>query len=303
MGPPKNIAASIRARLTNLARERDLLFQEVLQRYAIERFLVRLSQSDHADRFVLKGAQMLVAWRSNRIRPTLDIDMLGYVQNDLDVLESVAKELCVIDLPDDGLIFDPDSVKPVRIKEDADYEGVRLTFLGYLGNAKISMQIDIGFNDTVTPEPAAVTYPSLLGMDEPDLRGYTRESAIAEKVEAMIKLGEINSRMKDFFDIWLLSRGFPFEMEMMVQALSETCKRRGTEVTGLPVLLQPDFDGAADKQVQWAAFLRKSRIDYAPASFPGLAAQIREFAEPVITTVMGHAHDAPSMWNPPGPWS
>jgi hypothetical protein len=303
MALPKNIAASVRARLNNLARARELPFQEVLQRFAIERFLARLSCSEYSERFVLKGAQMLVAWRSERIRPTLDIDMLGYIENDLDTLKTFAQTLCADKREDDGLRFDSDSVKPVRIKEDADYEGVRLTFFGYLGSARVPMQIDIGFNDAVTPEPEAVSYPSLLDMEEPRLRGYTRESAIAEKVEAMIKLGEINSRMKDFFDVWALSRGFRFTLSDLVAALTETCGRRRTDVTGLPVLLRSDFVGMPEKQVQWSAFLRKSRIDYAPAEFVEIVAQIRAFMGPVIASLAGDDVGPESSWAPAGPWT
>jgi len=158
----------------------------------------------------------------------MDIDLLGYTDNDLANLEAIGRALCSTPEPEpDGLTFDADTVKAIRIKEDADYEGVRVTFTARLDNVRIPMQIDVGFNDIVTPAPEPVAYPSLLGMHEPQLRGYNRDTLIAEKLEAMIKLGEINSRMKDFFDIWALSRSFPFELQSLAAAIDATCRRRG----------------------------------------------------------------------------
>jgi hypothetical protein len=301
--PKANLPASIRQRLKNLSRKQSVPFQEILQRYAIERFLFRLSQSEHAGKFVLKGAQMLVAWGSPRTRPTMDIDLLGYTKNDLANLESVVRNVCdASHAQPDGITFDPTTVKAVRIKEDADYEGVRVTFLGTLDAARVPMQIDIGFNDTVTPAPETVTYPSLLGMQVPELRGYNRDTLIAEKVEAMIKLGEINSRMKDFFDIWALSRSFPFTLKTLASAIDATCRRRGTPVTGLPAILLPDSSATADKQIQWSAFLRKSRLENTPADFHEVAAAIAEFIGPPISALLVTAPPPVTSWTAPGPW-
>ena len=230
--PKANLPASIRQRLKNISRKQSTPFQEILQRYAIERFLFRLSQSDYAGRFVLKGAQMLIVWGSPRTRPTMDIDFLGYTENDLTNLESVMRNVCDAPCPEpDGIAFAPTTVKAIRIKEDADYEGVRVTFTAHLDSARIPMQIDVGFNDIVTPAPQSVAYPSLLGMPEPRLRGYNRDTLVAEKVEAMLELGEINSRMKDFFDIWALSSSFPFTLRTLASAIDATCRRRGTTVS------------------------------------------------------------------------
>jgi len=301
--PKSNLPASIRQRLKNLSAAQSIPFQEILQRYAIERFLCRLSQSDHAGTFVLKGAQMLVAWGSPRTRPTMDIDLLGYTDNDLANLEAIGRAVCNAPEPEsDGLAFDTETVKAARIKEDADYEGVRVTFTARLGNARIPMQIDVGFNDIVTPAPEPVAYPSLLGMHEPKLRGYNRDTLIAEKVEAMIKLGEINSRMKDFFDIWALSRSFPFKLDSLAAAIDATCRRRGTAVTGLPAILHPESPAAADKQTQWSAFLRKSRIEHTPANFSEIAAAIAPFVAAPIAVVASTQPAAVTTWTPPGPW-
>jgi hypothetical protein len=298
-----NLPASVRQRLKNLSRTRSVPFHEILQRYAIERFLSRLSRSEHAGLFVLKGAQMLVAWGSPRTRPTMDIDLLGYTDNSLANLETIMRHVCAAPISEaDGLVFDPHTVKAVRIKEDADYEGVRVTFVANLGNSRIPMQIDIGFNDIVTPAPELVAYPSLLGMQEPQLRGYNRATLVAEKAEAMIKLGEINSRMKDFFDIWALSRSFPFVLETLTAAIDATCRRRGTPVRALPVTLQPDPPGADDKQTQWAAFLNRSRLEHAPARFSEASAAVAEFLRPAIATLTDAAPPPVKTWTAPGPW-
>ncbi len=301
--PKSNMPASVRQRLKNVSASQSVPFQEILQRYAIERFLIRLTQSDHADKFVLKGAQMLVAWGSPRTRPTMDIDLLGYTDNDLANLQAIGRAVCSAPEPEsDGLTFDADTVKAIRIKEDADYEGVRVTFTARLGNARIPMQIDVGFNDIVTPAPEPVAYPSLLGMHEPQLRGYNRDTLIAEKVEAMIKLGEINSRMKDFFDIWALSRSFPFELQSLAAAIDATCRQRGTAVAGLPAILHRDSPAAADKQTQWSAFLRKNRIEHTPDDFAEIAAAIANFLGMPIAAVTDATSAPVTTWTPPGPW-
>jgi hypothetical protein len=301
--PKSNLPASVRQRLKNLSTAQSIPFQEVLQRYAIERFLCRLSQSDHAAKFILKGAQMLVAWGSARTRPTMDIDLLGYTDNNLTNLDTIGRAVCRAPVSEpDGLIFDAETVKAVRIKEDADYEGVRLTFTAHLGNARIPMQIDIGFNDIVTPAPEPVAYPSLLGMHEPELRGYNRDTLIAEKVEAMIKLGEINSRMKDFFDIWALSCSFPFEAQSLAAAIDATCRQRGTTVAGLPAILSPEFPAMADKQTQWSAFLGKSRIQNTPDDFAEVAAAIAAFLAQPIESLIAVEPSTVTTWTPPGPW-
>ncbi len=290
----KNLSASIRQRLKNVADEQGLAFNEVLQRYAIERFLFRLGESKYRDTFVLKGAQMLVVWRTKRTRPTMDVDFLGFTENSLENLEHITKALCKLDTEEqDALCFDPDSVEAVRIKEDAEYEGVRLAFDGKLGTAKVHMQVDVGFNDVITPAPLDIHYPSLLGLPEPTLRAYSRESVVAEKFEAMVKLGGGNSRMKDFFDVWLLSQQFTFRGPELSEAVRATFERRGTILEGMPITLHSVFPGQNEKQIQWAAFLRRSKIDNAPPKFAYVAASIAVFMGPVTEalargTVLNH---------------
>ncbi len=189
-----DVAASVRARLLTYSKESGRPFQEILQYFAMERFLFRLSRSKHADKFVLKGGLMLAAWNAPRSRPTKDIDLLARMSNEVDVVANVVREVCTVVEPSDGLSFDPDSIEAVVIKEDADYEGVRVTFLGHLKNARIHMQIDMGFGDVIVPEPMQITYPTILDHDAPQIRGYPRETTIAEKFEAMVKLGLLNRR-------------------------------------------------------------------------------------------------------------
>lgn len=298
-----NIAASIRQRLLNLARVQRRPFQEVLQFYLMERFLFRLSRSKHADRFVLKGALMLQVWASPQARPTMDIDMLGRTDNDLDALVAQIREVINADLSGDlsagdGLIFDCDSLEAETITEDADYEGVRIRGWAELNGARARLQLDIGFGDAVVPEPQSMRYPVLLDLPAPELLCYSRESAIAEKLQAMVALGPINSRMKDFYDIWLLSRQFSFDRHVLVQAISATFAKRHTPMPERP-LFAPGF--AADKQLQWRAFLRRLGADVpAESEFANVLAVLEHF--------VGYALEAdtaglPAMhWPPGGPW-
>ena len=194
----QNVAASVRGRLTNRARELGRPFQEILQFYGLERFLYRLSLSGYGDQFVLKGALLLRAWRPDSFRPTRDIDLLGYVDNTPSLLAAIMSEVCAVEVEPDGLVFDAGSVSASPIKEDAEYSGVRVTLLGSLQRARIPTQIDVGFGDVVYPDTPRSGYPTFLEQPAPILRQYPREAVIAEKYQAMVFLGELNSRMKDF---------------------------------------------------------------------------------------------------------
>lgn len=298
-----NIAASIRQRLLNLSRAQGRPFQEVLQFYAMERFLYRLSRSKHADRFVLKGALMLQVWASPQARPTLDIDMLGRTDNDVDALVAQFREVINADLgadlgAEDGLIFDRDSLQAETITEDADYEGVRVRGWAELDGARARLQLDIGFGDAVVPEPQSMRYPVLLDLPAPELLCYSRESAIAEKVQAMVALGPINSRMKDFYDIWLLSRKFSFDMKVLVQAISTTFARRHTPIPQRPLF---GHSFADDKQPQWRAFVRRLG-EHVPAEseFANVLAVLEKFVGYALEA--GTAGSPAMHWSPGGPW-
>lgn len=221
-----NVAASTLAKLGNLAKSTGRRHQDVVQTYALERWLARLAASPHADRFVLKGALMLLVWRLPATRPTRDIDLLARMSNDLEAIARVVADICTIPAPDDGMTFDSASVSTSRIAEDALYEGVRATFTARIGSTRLPMQIDLGFSDLITPGPERIAFPCLLGHAAPMLNAYNRETAIAEKYHAMVKLGELNSRMKDFFDIWALATTGPFDGAALSAAIQATFRQR-----------------------------------------------------------------------------
>lgn len=296
-----NTAASIRARLTNQAKANHRPFQEVLQHYGLERLLYRLAQSQHRGRFLLKGALLLNAWNAPVSRPTRDIDLLGYAENDVAVMEAMFREICDVDVVDDGLRFDAKTLVGRRIKEDADYQGVRLTFVAFLEKARIPMQIDIGFGDVVSPSPDERDYPTLLDLPAPHLRMYPRETVIAEKFEAMVQLGTLNTRMKDFFDIWLLASQFSFTGPELAQAIQKTFANRGTQLDANPIALTPDFTAADGTQKQWTAFLKRSQLDNAPKALDDARERLRSFLLPPTTALLA-AQDFSASWSVPGPW-
>ena len=294
-----NIAASVRQRLLNLARKDQRPFNELLQYYAMERFLYRLSRSSHAGRFILKGALMLLAWRSPVSRSTMDIDLLGRTSNKEADIISQLHDILAAEVPPDGLVFDPDSIEAERITEDADYEGIRIRFRGMLDSARVNMQIDIGFGDIVFPGPEESDLPAMLDLPAPRLLCYSRESAIAEKFEAMVKLRELNSRMKDFYDIWLLSRQFDFEGEKLAEAIRLTFNHRGTTLSDEIVAFTEEFIEA--KESQWKAFIKKLKQDHVPPSFADIVATVNAFLGPISSALSAGA-TAPTRWVAPGPW-
>lgn len=198
MKPVKNVAASVRQLLLNKSKNENRVFGEIVQYYAMERFLYRLSKSEHAKRFILKGALLLRAWRSPEVRPTMDIDMLGKTSNREESIVSQITDIIAVKVEPDGLKFDPETVQAERITEDADYKGIRIRFYGFLGSARIKMQIDIGFGDIIYPDAEESELPTILDSPNPKLFCYSRESSIAEKFQAMVKLGVLNSRRKVF---------------------------------------------------------------------------------------------------------
>jgi predicted nucleotidyltransferase component of viral defense system len=295
----KNIAVSVRQRLLNQAKKDNRPFNELLQYYAMERFLYRLSKSPHAGCFILKGALMLKVWRSPVFRPTMDIDMLGRTSNDeTNILEQV-REILMTEVEPDGISFDSKTITSERITEDADYEGIRVRFIGQLGTAKVSMQIDIGFGDIVYPGPEEINFPTMLNFPEPKLICYSRESAIAEKFEAMVKLGEINSRMKDFYDIWLLLREFEFQGKKLAEAIRLTFQKRGTNFPYEIVAFTTEF--ADLKQAQWEAFRKRLKQDNLPTKFGEIASSVKGFLYPMVLNINATGSKI-TIWKPPGPW-
>lgn len=280
MNRAKNIVASIRARLKSISRESGRPFAEILQYYSMERFLYRLSLSQHSKCFILKGALMLRVWESSEIRPTMDIDMLGITSNYEQSLLKQIRDVLKVKVEPDGLTFDERSLKTEQITEDADYQGTRIRFRGALGTARIGMQIDFGFGDELFPGPEQLKFPPILDLPAPILLCYTRESAIAEKFEAMIKLGALNSRMKDFYDIWLLSRQFEFSGTSLLEAVKKTFSRRNTVVPETIDAFDEEF--ANKKQTQWNAFRKKLKQEHIPESFLEVINGLKDFLEPLL---------------------
>jgi hypothetical protein len=296
------MAASVRHRLQETARASGRPFQEVLEYYAMERFLYRLARSPQAGRFVLKGALLFRAWGAPAARPTRDIDLLAHLENTVEVIVPVFRDVCGLAVEPDGMVFDPATVAGAVIKEDADYAGVRVTFLGTLQNARVAMQVDIGFGDVVTPGPVPTDYPTLLKLPAPHLSGYPRETVVAEKFEAMVKLGLVNSRMKDFYDLWLLARQFDFDGPTLAAAVARTFARRQTPVAPLPLALPPAFAEDPAKRAQWKGFVRRTRLEKVPEELATVTSELVPFLVPVAEAVAaGTSFDR--QWQAPGPWS
>ena len=249
----------MREKLRNIARQRNADFGLILVKYGLERILFRLSCSAYHDVFVLKGALLFELWTGQQYRPTRDADFLAHGENSPERFFRIFRELCSVETEPDGLRFDPDTVIAERIAEDADYQGVRVSFTAYLERAKIPIQIDIGFGDAVTPPPVENNYPTLLGSTAPRLLTYPRETVVAEKLEAMVKLGIANSRMKDFYDMEVLCRTFSLDGKSLRDAIHNTFKRRGTELPldGTPLAFTLDFYEDVNKIRQWIAFSEK----------------------------------------------
>jgi len=300
--PLKNIAASVRQRLLNKARETNRSFSELVQYFAMERFLYRLSKSTHADKFILKGALMLAVWEAPLARPTMDIDLLGKIDNRMEVIVDMIRNVCRQEVESDGILFDEDSVSGVRITEDADYEGVRIKLRCRLETVRISMQIDIGFGDVVVPKAKTIIYPTILDLPKPHLIGYSRESTVAEKFEAMVKLGILNSRMKDFFDIWFLSRQFDFVGKTLEKAIKTTFAIRSTGIPSEPTAFTPDFSKDPTKDAQWKAFIRKNRLINIPKDFHKIVAEVIMFLRPIVESITSK-RPFQSSWKAPGPWT
>lgn len=296
----RNVAASVRARLLNRARETRQDFNLVLTRYALERLLYRLSISPHADQFVLKGALLFDLWFDIPHRPTRDVDFLGFGSAELPHLEAVFKGICAVDA-DDGATFRPDTVQAAEIRKDANYAGVRVTLLGLIDSARCPIQIDIGFGDAVTPGPEDVQYPVMLPeFEAPKLRVYPRYTVVAEKLEALASLGIANSRMKDYFDLWILSRYSDFDGDTLRSALRATFDRRKTKLSpDTPFGLTDGFAQDPQKQAQWQAFLGKNRLE--ALRLEDVVASLRDFLLPAITAANVDAHHR-KHWPAGGPW-
>ena len=296
----RNISASVRDRLLNKARAEKLDFNLLLTRYALERMLYRLSISKQRDQFLLKGALLFDLWFDVPHRPTHDADFLGFGSAEIPHIEEIFRDICRIEV-EDGIAFQPDTVKAAEIRKEANYAGVRVTLLGMLDSARCAVQIDIGFGDAVVPGPDEVHYPVILGeMPEPHLHVYPRYTVVAEKLEALTSLGMLNSRMKDYFDLWILAKHSDFDGQILSRAVAATFERRRTAVpTGVPIGLSDEFINDAQKGKQWQGFLRKNALD--PMSLATVVVDLRDFLMPVLAAIAaGGSHDYP--WRAVAGW-
>ena len=296
-----NLPASIRQRLQNHARLSNRPFDELLRFFAMERFLYRLSKSAHADKFTLKGSLMLRIWDAPQQRPTMDIDLLGRMANDVRAVENLIREICAFQVEPDGIYFDQNTIVGQVIREDADYEGVRIRFQGRLDNARVTLQLDIAFDPFIATESVLSDYPTILDLPAPRMKAYSREATIAEKFQAMVYLGSINSRMKDFYDIWLLSRHFDFDGKILAEAIKATFEHRRTPIEATPLAFTPEFNVEPTITHQWRAFITKNHLNDAPVDFAQVTKVLANFLSPVSESLI-ESRNFDSKWKAPGPW-
>lgn len=292
----RNVGASVRARLLDRARAEKSDFQILLTRYALERFLYRLSVSEHREQFVLKGAMLFAVWRDDPFRPTRDLDLLGHGNPEPAVIAESVRSICSASVPDDGVDFDIAGIEAAPIRGTAEYAGVRVRTSATIAGARIPVQIDVGFGDAITPDTLEIKYPSLLDAPAPILLAYPPETVVAEKTEAIVSLGVANTRMKDYYDLWMLAQTFAFEGKVLANAVQRTFERRRTSwPEQLPAGLSDAF--AREKDAQWQAFLARDRLGAAPASLMEVVSSLRAFLEPVL------AREEPAFWPSSGPWT
>jgi hypothetical protein len=299
---PRNLAASVRDRLLTLARERRENFQAILIRYAVERLLYRLSVSKYRGQFLLKGAMLFFVWSGQLYRPTRDLDLLGTGENSIPRMKKILGEICKVPVDDDGLKFLTGTIKGTRIREEEEYEGVRLTLTVRLAAARIPVQVDIAFGDVVKAEPTEAEFPTLLPLPAPRLKIYPREAVVAEKFQIMVALGIANSHMKDFSDVWTLSRTFPFEGEALGEAIAATFEKRHTALpTSPPLALTPEFSEDRSKRAQWKAFLERGQLLADGHALTDVVALLRDFLMPPIVAV-ATGKPFKMHWPAGGPW-
>lgn len=296
------LARSVQTRLVRHAKSLGADPNLVLSRYGTERLLYRLSRSPYADRFVLKGALLLLVWLGEAIRPTRDVDLLAFGSFDADSLTRMFVEIIAIPVEPDGLDFDPRSLRVSPIRLEDPYGGLRMSLLAHLGPARLKIQVDISIGDAVVPAPVWLEYPSLLDLPRPHLRAYCPETSVAEKLHAMVVLGSKNSRMRDFFDIHALASRSAFDGERLAAAVSSTFARRGTEIpVEAPLALTPAFAGLEAKAAQWQGYLRRSLLVGRAGSLEDAIEGIAAFLLPVLDA-LARQRRFTATWPPGGPW-
>jgi len=286
----EGLARSVQARLVRHAGAIGVDPNLILARYAVERFLYRLSCSPHADRFVLKGAMLLLFWLGETLRPTRDADLLGFGELSDASLQRIFVDVCDVEVEADAMSYLAETIEVTPIRLEDEYGGRRVALRARLGSARIPVQIDVGIGDAVTPAPIVVDYPALLDLPGPRLRAYPRETVIAEKLHAIVALGQANSRMKDYFDLRALLRERAYDPKVLERAVAATFeRRRTTPPAALPAGLTDAFALDTQKRAQWQAFLRRNRLDDA-ARLEDVIAEIRE---PLSAALAGAIKAAP----------
>jgi hypothetical protein len=299
---PRNLSASIRQRLLTLAQQTRQDFGLILTRYALERLLYRLGQSRHANLFVLKGAMLFQAWTAHVHRPTRDVDFLGHGEYSTDRFKKIFEEIFSQAFEEtDAVVFLPQTIEAMTMKDEEEYPGLRISAEARLGNVRIPILIDIGFGDAVTPAPVMIDYPTLLPLPAPHLATYPMESVVSEKFEAMVRHGIANSRMKDFFDVWVLSRDFAFAGEVLAAAVQATFERRKATIPdAVPFPLTSEFYADPAKNAQWQAFIKKNKLP--GTDLAQTVAAISVFLLPVVQAIRTEVLFA-QQWEAGGPWS
>lgn len=298
----RNVSASIHARLWARAQQRREDFNLTLQRYAAERFLYRLGASPYRQQFVLKGAMLLPMWGGDLYRATRDVDLTGYVRDEAETLIGIIREICAVPSPDDGLEFVPASVRAEPIRDGGEYHGFRVKLETRLGNARLGLQVDVGLGDVVVPPPADEDYPTLLDGPVPRIRVYPREAVVAEKLHAMVTLGAVNTRYKDFHDVFSLSRRFSFEGSTLSRAVVATFDRRRTAMTGVqPIALTSAFYSDPGRGGEWQRYLSRSTLSGIATDFAFIGEGIQMFLGP-LWSPLTEQRPFDGMWPPEGPW-
>jgi predicted nucleotidyltransferase component of viral defense system len=305
--PIQNVPASVRQRLLNLARRQGEDFQFVLTRFALERLLCRLSLSSHSERFLLKGAMLLPVWSEEAYRPTKDLDLAVRDEISSDRISMIFRDLCLIPHPEDGLVFDPESIRVGRIRETQPEAeaGLRVQMVATLAAARIPIQVDIGFGDVVTPGSIDIEYPTLLDHSPPKLKAYSRETVVAEKFQIMVHFGIANSRLKDLYDLSVLARNFNFSGTVLAQAIQATFQRRLTKApTEDPVALSSEFSSDPGKRAAWRSFLRRITKTRKATDLPDLSevcGLLRSFLMPPSRAVAS-GEPFRDVWTASGLW-
>lgn len=297
-----NIAASVQQRLLNLSKLRGEDPNLIFIRYAVERLLYRISRSKHSTKFILKGAMLLSIWMGRPHRPTKDLDLLGFGDASADGIRNIFRDICQVEVKPDGMEFKAESIQITEIREDLEYPGQRVKLEGRLGNARINTQIDIGFGDSVVPNPTQIEYPTLLDMPAPRIRVYPPETVIAEKFESMVSRGMLNSRMKDYYDLRMMAKEFRFDGNSLTKAIKATFTRRGIAIPkDTPIAITEEFFSDTDKNTQWQAFLRNSRLDEKDLTLSQVIDEIHKF---LMSPVIAAANNRPftKSWAAGGPW-